>query len=172
MTLSPTAAGPARPTLKLMLSHPAHLLALGFGSGLSPRAPGTVGTLVAIPIAHALWAWSNDVVFLAVTITLLFAGAWAAQRTGAALGVADDGAIVIDEIVAFLLVLFFVGSDARRIALAFVLFRLFDIVKPPPIRTIDARMKSGVGVMVDDIVAAGFALVVHALVVRLTGWPP
>jgi phosphatidylglycerophosphatase A len=171
-TPSPPAGRPARPTLRFMFSHPAHLVSLGFGSGLSPFAPGTFGTLVAIPIAHALWAWSNDVVFLAVTIALLFAGAWAADRTGAALGVADDGAIVVDEIVAFLLVLFFVGPDAGRIAFAFVLFRLFDIVKPPPIRAIDARMKTGLGVMVDDIVAAGFALVVYALVVRLTGWPP
>ena len=162
----------SRPTLKLMLAHPAHVLALGFGSGLSPWAPGTFGTLVAIPIAHALWAWSNDVVYLAVTIGLLFAGAWAAQRTGTALGVADHGAIVIDEIVAFLLVLFFVGPHAGRTAFAFVLFRAFDIVKPPPIRAIDARMKTGLGVMIDDIVAAGFALVVYALVVRLTGWPP
>ena len=170
MTPSSPAKPSTRPTPKLLVSHPAHFLALGFGSGLAPWAPGTFGTLVAIPIAHALWAWSNDVVYLAVTIGLLFAGAWAAQRTGAALGVIDDGAIVIDEIVAFLLVLFFVGPGPARIALAFALFRLFDIVKPPPIRAIDARMKTGLGVMVDDIVAAGFALVVYALVVRLTGW--
>ena len=155
-----------------MLAHPAHVLALGFGSGLAPRAPGTFGTLAAIPIAYALWTSTSDVVYLAFVLGLLFVGAWAAQRTGRALGVADHGAIVVDEIVAFLLVLFFVGPAPLRIAFAFALFRLFDIVKPPPIRAIDARMKTGLGVMVDDIVAAGFALVVYALVARLTGWPP
>ena len=166
------AVEPQRPTLRLMLSHPAHVLALGFGSGLAPRAPGTFGTLAAIPIAYALWSLTGDVGYLATVLALLFAGAWASGRTGRALGTADHGAIVIDEIVAFLLVLFFVGPNPLRIAFAFGLFRLFDIVKPPPIRTIDARMKTGLGVMVDDIVAAGFALVVYAIVLRLTGWPP
>ena len=79
--------------------------------------------------------------------------------------------IVIDEIAAMLLVLFFTGTDLARIALAFLLFRLFDILKPPPIRAIDARMKNGIGVMVDDLVAAGMALVAFALIVRVTGWP-
>ncbi len=78
---------------------------------------------------------------------------------------------MIDEVVAFLLMLFFTGPFPSRIAFAFLLFRLFDIAKPPPIRTIDARMKTGIGVMVDDLVAAGFALLVYATVVRLTGWP-
>lgn len=154
-----------------MLSHPAHLVALGFGAGLSPWAPGTFGTLLAVPLAFVLWTWANDVAFLAVVVLLLFGGAWAAQRTGRALGAPDHGGIVVDEIAAFLLMLFFTGSQLPRIALAFLLFRLFDIVKPPPIRSIDARMKSGIGVMVDDLVAAGFALLIYAAIVRLTGWP-
>ena len=162
---------PQRPTLRFLLSHPAHLIALGFGAGLSPWAPGTLGTLLAIPLAFGLWKWANDVAFLAVVLVLLLGGAWASQRTGRALGAPDHGGIVIDEVAAFLLVLFFTGSQLSRIALAFVLFRLFDIVKPPPIRQIDARMKSGVGVMADDLVAAGFALVVYAAIVRVSGWP-
>ena len=166
-----TAEPSQRPTLRFLLAHPAHFVALGFGAGLAPVAPGTFGTLIAIPIAYGLWSWTNDVGYLAVSIGLLFAGAWAAGRTGRTLGAADHGSIVVDEIVAFLLVLFFTGPFLARIAFAFLLFRVFDIVKPPPIRQIDARMKTGIGVMVDDLVAAGFALVVYAAVVRLTGWP-
>ena len=166
-----SASQPQRPTLRFLLSHPAHIVALGLGTGLSPWAPGTFGTLLAIPLAFVLWTWANDLAFLAVVFVLLLGGAWAAQRTGRALGAPDHGGIVIDEVAAFLLVLFFTGSQPHRIALAFVLFRLFDIVKPPPIRQIDARMKSGIGVMVDDLVAAGFALLVYAAIVRLTGWP-
>ena len=160
-----------RPTLGFMLAHPAHVIALGLGAGLSPVAPGTFGTLVAIPIAFGLWRFANDIVYLSVVLAVLFGGAWAAQRTGRALGEPDHGGIVVDEVAAFLLMLFFVGPQPVRIAFAFVLFRLFDIVKPPPIRAIDARIKSGLGVMADDLVAAGFALLVFAAVVRLTGWP-
>lgn len=166
----PTAM-PQRPTPRFLFSHPAHLIALGFGAGLVPWAPGTFGTLLAIPIAYLLWSWTNDIGFLALVLAILFAGAWAAGHTGRALGTPDHGGIVIDEVAAFLLVLFFTGPFPSRIGFAFLLFRLFDIAKPPPIRTIDARMKSGIGVMVDDLVAAGFALVVYAIVVRLTGWP-
>jgi phosphatidylglycerophosphatase A len=160
-----------RPTLAFMLSHPAHVVALGLGAGLSPWAPGTFGTLVAIPIAFALWRWTNDALYLVAVLAVLVGGAWAASRTGRALGVADHGSIVVDEIAAFLLMLFFVGPEPARIAFAFLLFRAFDIAKPPPIRAIDARLKSGPGVMADDLVAAGFALLVFALVVRATGWP-
>jgi phosphatidylglycerophosphatase A len=87
--------------------------------------------------------------------------------TGRALGVPDHGSIVIDEVVAFLLVLFFAGLTPWRIGVAFVLFRLFDIVKPPPIRQLDASMKNGIGVMLDDLLAAGYTLLVLALAARL-----
>ena len=155
------------PTLPFMLHHPAHVIALGFGAGLAPFAPGTFGTLVAIPIALALERYTGDAGF-AIGIAILFVvGAWASAVTGRALGVPDHGSIVIDEVVAFLLVLFFAGLSPLRIALAFILFRFFDIVKPPPIRQLDAAMKNGVGVMLDDILAAGYALLVFALVTRL-----
>ena|SRR5688572_3469567 len=160
-----------RPTLRFLFAHPAHFVALGFGAGLSPWAPGTAGTLVAIPIAWALAAWTSSGVFVVAIIIALFGGAWAAQRTGAALGSADHGSIVIDEVAAFLLMLFLVGLSPQRVALAFVLFRAFDIVKPPPIRAVDARFKSGIGVMADDLIAAVFSLVVFAIIVRITGWP-
>jgi phosphatidylglycerophosphatase A len=157
------------PSWRFLLSHPAHFIALGFGSGLAPFAPGTFGTLVAIPIALVLWP-AGDAASLA-TAALLGVGTWAAQRTGAALGTHDHGAIVIDEVAAFLAMLFFVGSEPLAIAFAFVLFRLFDIAKPPPIRWVDAHVGGGWGVMADDLAAAALALVVHALTVRLAAWP-
>jgi phosphatidylglycerophosphatase A len=152
-----------RPDGRFLLAHPAHFIALGFGSGLAPFAPGTFGTLVAIPIALALRAYTNDVVFIAAIVLLFAVGAWAAQVTGRDLGVADHGSIVIDEIAAFLLVLFFVGSGVLQQAVAFLLFRVFDIVKPPPIRQVDAAFKNGLGVMADDALAALYALLVIAL---------
>ncbi len=94
---------------------------------------------------------------------------WAAQRTGRDLGVADHGSIVIDETAAFLFVLYFAGTDPLRQAFAFLLFRVFDIVKPPPIRQLDASMKNGFGVMADDFLAAAYALLALALGQRLLG---
>ena len=155
------------PTLPFMLHHPAHFIALGFGAGLAPVAPGTFGTLVAIPIALVLHRYAGDAGFAAAIVVLFAVGVWASAVTGRALGVPDHGSIVIDEVVAFLLVLYFAGLTPLRIAFAFALFRFFDIVKPPPIRQVDAAMKSGFGVMLDDIVAAGYALLVFAVVARM-----
>lgn len=155
------------PTLSFMLHHPAHFVALGFGAGLAPVAPGTFGTLVAIPIALLLERYAGDAGFAAAIVVLFAIGAWASGVTGRALGVPDHGSIVIDEVVAFLLVLFFTGLAPLRVALAFALFRLFDITKPPPVRQVDAAMKNGLGVMLDDLVAAGYALLVFAVIVRL-----
>jgi phosphatidylglycerophosphatase A len=157
------------PTLRFLFSHPAHFLALGFGSGLAPFAPGTFGTLVAIPIAWELRAVTGDAGF-ALAIAALFAmGVWASAVTARDLGVADHGAIVVDEVAAFLLVLFFVGLEPVRVAVAFLLFRFFDIVKLPPAREIDRHWHGGLGVMLDDVVAAGYALLAFAVVVRVQG---
>ena len=157
------------PPARFLLSHPAHFLALGFGAGLSPVAPGTLGTLVAIPLAMVLRANATELGFIAAIVATAVMGVWAATVTGRDLGVPDHGAIVWDEVVAFLLVLYFVGDDALRVAFAFLVFRFFDIVKPPPIRNIDAAMKNGVGVMLDDLVAAGYTLLVLALWQRIFG---
>ena len=159
----------ARPDFAFLVQHPAHFIALGFGVGLSPHAPGTAGTLVAIQIAALLWAFAGDAAFIAVVGVLLALGVWASTVTGRNLGVPDHGAIVWDEVVAFLLVLYFVGDDFLRIAVAFALFRFFDIVKPPPIRQLDAALKNGFGVMADDILAAGYTLLVFAVWQRVTG---
>lgn len=158
-----------RPTLAFLLHHPAHFIALGFGAGLAPAAPGTFGTLVAIPIALLLRAYAGDAEFIAVIVVLFAVGAWASQVTGRNLGVPDAGCIVIDEVAAFLLVLFFTGTDWTQIALAFVVFRLFDIFKPPPIRQLDAALKNGVGVMLDDLLAAGYTLIILAIWQRMAG---
>lgn len=157
------------PTLAFMFRHPAHLVALGFGAGLSPWAPGTLGTLVAIPIALLLRRYAGDIEYVSVLVLLFGIGVWASQVTGRELGQPDHGGIVIDEVVAFLLVLFFTGVTLERIAIAFALFRFFDIVKPPPIRQLDARMKNGLGVMLDDLLAAGMALLVFAVGQRFLG---
>jgi len=157
---------------RFLVSHPAHFIALGFGAGLSPHAPGTAGTLVAIPIAWLLWRTGSDVAFLAAIAVATAIGVWSAARTGRDLGRDDDGAIVVDEIAAFLAMLFFTGEGAWRIAYAFALFRVLDALKPPPIGWLDRHVKGGAGVVVDDLAAAGIALVVYAITVRVTGWPP
>jgi len=166
---APAVSAPSAPTLAFLFRHPAHFIALGFGTGLAPAAPGTFGTLVAIPMAASLRAHFPDGVFVAAIVLFGVIGVWAARVTGRNLGVPDHGAIVWDEIVAFLLVLYFVGDDAVHIAVAFLVFRFFDIVKPPPIRQLDARCKNGWGVMQDDLVAAAYTLVVLALGQRLAG---
>jgi phosphatidylglycerophosphatase A len=153
----------AAPPQGFLLAHPAHLYALGFGTGLAPVAPGTFGTVVAVPIATVLWRHTGDVGYLVVLVALTALGVWAAEVTGRHLGVPDHGAIVCDEFVAFLLVLFFVGPDLPGMIAGFVLFRIFDIVKPPPIRALDAHWKNGWGVMADDLLAAGYTLLVLAL---------
>jgi phosphatidylglycerophosphatase A len=161
----------AQPGWRFMLAHPAHVLALGFGAGLAPVMPGTFGTLVAIPIAAVL-RMLGDVAFALAIVAGFAIGVWASDVTGRALGDDDHGAIVWDEVVAFALVLFFVGGEWRRVALAFVLFRLFDVVKPPPIRQIERRLSGGVGAMADDIGAALYALLAFALVQRLAAIVP
>jgi phosphatidylglycerophosphatase A len=159
----------AGPSFGFLLSHPAHFVALGFGAGLAPRMPGTFGTLVALPIAWLLRALAGDAGWVLAIGGLTVIGAWSAQVTGRHLGAADHGCIVIDEIAAFLLVLFFAGGGAWHDAVAFAVFRFFDIVKPPPIRHVDAALKNGIGVMADDFLAAGYTLLLLAVGRRLLG---
>lgn len=158
-----------RPTVRLLLAHPSHFVALGFGSGLVPKGPGTAGTLAAWLLFPLLRAMLADWQLLGFLAASFFFGIIACERTGRALGVADHGAIVWDEVVAFWLVLFFAPASLLWQAVAFGLFRFFDIVKPPPIRWVDERTRGGLGVMVDDLLAAGYALLVLALLIKLTG---
>lgn len=149
---------PRRATARFVFSHPAHVVAFGFGVGLAPVAPGTFGTLLAFPL-HAVVAPRLDPGVYAVLILALFVlGIWACERTGRALGVHDHGGMVWDETVAFLLVLFLTPPGLIWQAFAFLLFRLFDIFKPAPIRHFDRSIRNGAGVMFDDLIAAFYAL--------------
>ena len=157
----------AHPSAGFAFSHPAHFIALGFGAGLSPRAPGTAGTLLAFPLWW-VFGGSDDPQLLFAVLALLFGlGVWVCGVTGRHLGAPDHGAMCWDEVVAFLLVLALVPDNPWWQAAAFVLFRAFDILKPPPIRQMDARWKGGFGVMFDDLLAAGYTLLVLAIVKRV-----
>ena len=151
-----------RPSWRFVLRHPAHFIAFGGGIGLLPAAPGTFGTLLAFPLFYLLEPRLESWSFLVLILALFWLGAWACAVTGRALGAADHGGMVWDEVVAFLLVLFFVPVTGYWQAFAFLLFRLFDIFKPPPIRYYDRMLKNGFGVMWDDLLAAGYTLLVLA----------
>ncbi|MBI4192237.1 MAG: phosphatidylglycerophosphatase A [Betaproteobacteria bacterium] len=151
-----------RPDVRFMLRHPAHLVALGGGAGLVPGAPGTAGTLLALPLHWWLAPQFSALTWLAVIAAAFGIGIWACGRTGRVLGAPDHGAIVWDEIIAFLLVLVFTPAGYLWQAFAFLLFRLFDILKPPPIRYFDRKWKNGFGVMFDDLLAACYSLLVLA----------
>lgn len=142
-----------------LFRHPAHFVALGMGAGLAARAPGTWGTLVAFPIFFAANS-AGETLMLALSAATFVLGWWASSVTGKALGVADHGGIVIDEIAAFLLVLTLAPQGAGWWMAAFIAFRFFDIVKPWPIGLADRNLKGGFGVMFDDLLAAGYAIAV------------
>jgi phosphatidylglycerophosphatase A len=146
------------PPLRFLLSHPAHLVACGFGSGLSPVAPGTVGTLFAWATYPLLQSGMADIELLIFLAVCYIAGIFAARRTGNDLGVVDHGSIVWDEIVPFWGVLFFCPPGWLWQTAAFLLFRFFDIVKPQPARFFDERVKNGFGVMADDFVAGVYTV--------------
>lgn len=149
--------------MRFVYAHPAHCIAFAGGIGLAPFAPGTFGTLLAFPLFAVLAAYADAVTQLFVFIALFTIGAWACQVTGRALGIADHGGMVWDETAAFLLVLMFTPAGLAWHITAFALFRFFDIVKPPPIRHFDRTLKNGFGVMFDDVLAAGYTVLVLAL---------
>ena len=161
-----------RPGVRFVFSHPARVLAFGLGYGLSPVAPGTVGTLLAFPLSAGLFRWAGDLWYLPGVALGFLVGVWACERTARDLGVSDYGGVVWDEVVAFTLVLYFIPDQPLRQALAFLLFRFFDIVKPPPAGHIDRHWHNGFGVMADDLVAAFYTLVALAVLERvLAAWP-
>jgi phosphatidylglycerophosphatase A len=170
----PLAAPMRRVTWRFMLAHPARPIALGFGAGLAPRAAGTVGTLWAWAaylvlrpgLSDAEWAW--------VMAVALLAGWWACTATARHMGTADPGAIVWDEVLAFWLVLWLVmPTGLLGQAIAFALFRFFDVAKPGPVAWADRLFKlrsgqpigwaQGFGILFDDLVAALCTLLVIAL---------
>ena len=145
-----------------------HFLSLGFGTGLAPKAPGTFGTLAGIPLYWLLQPLPLAG-YLAVTLLLGLLGIWLCGHTARALGVHDHGGIVWDEIVGLLITLIAVPPDWRWLLAGFLLFRLFDILKPWPIRWLDHRVGGGFGIMIDDVLAGLFALIcLHGLIWLLT----
>lgn len=157
-----------RPTGRFMLAHPAHMIALGFGSGLSRIMPGTVGTLFAwlsFNLLSQRWPHSLTMqVWGGIILVGFVLGIWACEKTGRDMGIADHGGMVWDEIVAFWLVLLVLApAPLSTQTWAFFWFRIFDMSKPPPIGWFDRHLKGGLGVMWDDIVAAFFTLLLFAL---------
>lgn len=140
------------------LKSPVHLLALGFGTGLSPYAPGTMGSLLALLPAWLMfnlsWPWQ-----LGIGIGAAVAGIWICGESARRLGVHDHPAIVFDEIAAILLLVPAIPQQTIWLFAAFAVFRFFDIVKPWPIRDVDHRMKGGLGIMLDDLMAAIYTAV-------------
>jgi phosphatidylglycerophosphatase A len=153
------------PDARFLVSHPAHFIALGFGAGLAPRAPGTFGTLVGWAIFLALAPFLAPLVIAFLAVPLFFVGVWACDKTGRDLGVADHGAMVWDEIVAFLPLAALCFRSFLMQLVAFGLFRLFDIWKPFPIRQFERQLKGGFGVMFDDLIASCYA---YAVIIVLT----
>jgi len=167
MTISPEQQKAAtRPTWR-HLRDPVHLIALGFGAGLAPVAPGTFGSLVGLAIALALaplgLGWNLAAVALAVA-----AGVWICGESARRLGVHDHPAIVWDEVAGMLIAMLAAPDAWWGALLAFALFRLFDIAKPWPIREIDHGMSGGAGIILDDVLAGVFAALVLMIVGGLT----
>lgn len=152
--------------LKNYYKNPIHFVALGFGSGLSRFMPGTCGTLVAIPI----YCFIQDlplVLYLAIALFSVMIGVWICEVTANDMGVHDHKSIVWDEIAGYLLTMVAVPKGWFWIMLGFILFRLFDIWKPEPIREVDRKVNGGFGIMFDDVLAAGYAWFVMQVMVYL-----
>jgi len=172
---------PRRPSVSFMWRHPAHWIALGFGSGLAPKAPGTVGTLWAWVAFLVLDRWLDARGWGWTLVAASAVGLWACTRTAQHLGMADPGAIVWDEVVAFWLVLWLLMPAGFWMQLAaFLLFRYFDAAKPGPVGWADRHFKlrpgeaigwrQGLGILFDDVVAAGCTLLVLSWGIALWRW--
>lgn len=146
------------PIKKIRLSNPVHLLATGFGSGLSPVVPGTMGTLAAVPFYFALVSLSPWALPVAIVLGSVL-GIYLCGRTSSDMGVHDHGGIVWDEFVGFWITMLLVPVTDWKIVLAgFVIFRIFDMVKPWPISWLDQKVHGGFGIMLDDVVAGLMAM--------------
>ncbi len=139
-----------------IMGNPVCLLAFGFGSGLAPKAPGTFGTLAAIPL-YLLAANLPLPAYLVLTLLMFLAGVWLCGRCGQILGIGDHGGIVWDEFVGLFITLAGAPASAVAVVAGFVLFRVFDIFKPWPISYLDCNVHGGLGIMLDDAVAGLFA---------------
>ncbi|HBE91265.1 MAG TPA: phosphatidylglycerophosphatase A [Gammaproteobacteria bacterium] len=154
-----------RPDLR---RNPVHWLAFGFGSGLSPVAPGTFGTLAAIPL-YLLLSNASLWLYLSVTLVMFVVGVYLCGKTSGDLGVEDHPGIVWDEIVGYLVTMIAAPAGIIWVATGFVLFRFFDILKPWPIGYVDSNVKGGTGIMIDDVLAGVYGLIVIQLLIVVVG---
>lgn len=145
------------PSISEICKDPIHFIAFGFGSGLSPKAPGTVGTLVAIPI-YLLMQSYDPWIYAAILIVLSLVGIYIAGESARKLNTHDHGGIVIDEICGYLLTMFMAPAGWVWIIVGFILFRIFDIFKPWPINLADQKVTGGFGIVLDDLIAGVYAL--------------
>ncbi|MEQ1558511.1 MAG: phosphatidylglycerophosphatase A [Methyloglobulus sp.] len=152
-------------TPKQILTDPILFLAFGFGSGLAKKAPGTCGTLVAVPL-YLLVAQTGNLIYSLVTIMVTIVGIWICDKAAEKLGEHDFGGIVWDEIAGYLITLWWIPFSWQGVVLGFILFRFFDILKPWPIKVADRRVKGGFGIMLDDVLAGVLANVVLILFLR------
>jgi phosphatidylglycerophosphatase A len=143
---------------KLSLLNPIHFLALGFGSGKAAKAPGTFGTLAAVPVV-LLMQQLTLTNYLIITCISMLAGFYICGKAAKDMGVHDHGAIVWDEVVGLMITMIAAPLGFVWLVLGFVLFRFFDIVKPWPIRWLDAKVHGGFGIMIDDVLAGVFSLI-------------
>lgn len=150
-------------TPKSVWHSPVHFAAFGFGSGAAPFAPGTFGTLAAIPLYWCL-SWLSLPAYSVILLITFFVGIWFCGRTSCDIGVHDHSGIVWDEFVGYWITLWGVPFSWKAVVLGFVFFRIFDVMKPWPIRTIDRRVTGGFGIMLDDVMAGIFALCLTHLV--------
>ena len=158
----------ARLTAREVFSNPIHFFAYGFGSGLIPWAPGTFGTLLGVVIYLLLWPVPHWLYWL-ITLILFIAGIFICGYSARKMGVEDPGAVNWDEVVGYLVTMAFAPRGWPWMLAGFVLFRLFDILKPWPIRWLDRRVKGGLGIMLDDVaaaVASAILLYIAALVLH------
>jgi phosphatidylglycerophosphatase A len=135
----------------------AWLLSVWFGAGLLPKAPGTWGSIAALPLAYALAYWGSLEILAGATIVVFAIGVWSSEIASRDMGVSDPSEIVIDEVAGQWLTLLVVPPDLILYACGFILFRLFDIWKPWPISWADQKIKGGMGIMLDDIIAGVYA---------------
>jgi phosphatidylglycerophosphatase A len=154
------------PAPATVFKSPVHFLAFGFGSGLSPVAPGTMGTLAAVPVYWLMVHYLSPGWYLLSVILLLILGVWLCHVSAEKLGVHDHPGIVWDEIVGYLITMFAAPAGWMWVLIGFVLFRLLDVWKPWPIRYVDKKISGGWGIMLDDILAGVFAWVLLQVTVN------
>tara|TARA_B110000438_G_C15457819_1_gene497518 strand:- start:116 stop:628 length:513 start_codon:yes stop_codon:yes gene_type:complete len=138
----------------------ARILATWFGVGLLPKAPGTWGSLVALPIGYGVISWANLELFCILIVLIFIIGIWSSSIASNEIGTTDPSEIVIDEVVGQSIVLITIPPNIILYFFGFILFRFFDIIKPWPVSWADKQIKGGFGIMIDDVLAAIFAVVI------------